>query len=130
MHPTDFGDSTYMVSVPLEAVQGAVEILNRLLEALQYRGVFEAEFKHDQRDGRDKLLEVPAPVGFVGFNAACGVDVCEMAYRDALGLTVEPVINYEVDRRCVQPRLCRELVRNGRLTPWAWGRSLGRGHPA
>jgi D-aspartate ligase len=125
MYPTDFGNSTYMVSVPLEAVQGAVRTLDRLLEALQYRGVFAAEFKHDERDGCDKLLEVnPRPWAQVGFAAACGVDVCEMAYRDALGLTVEPVLNYEVGRRCVEPRFCWELVRKGRLTPWAWGRSL------
>src|SRR5206468_12627170 len=45
MHPTDFGDSVFMVSVPLAAVEPAVETLDRLFEALRYRGVFEAEFK-------------------------------------------------------------------------------------
>jgi len=49
MFPPDFGDSTYMVSVPLDHVRDAVECLDRLFAHLSYRGVFEAEFKYDAR---------------------------------------------------------------------------------
>ena len=77
MHPPDFGDSTYMVSVPLDRVRPAVESLDRLLSHLSYRGVFEAEFKYDARDGEFKLLEVNGrPWYFIGFAAMCGVDLC------------------------------------------------------
>jgi predicted ATP-grasp superfamily ATP-dependent carboligase len=127
MFPPDFGDSTYMVSVPLDRVRPAVESLDRLLAHLSYRGVFEAEFKYDGRDGQFKLLEVNArPWYFIGFAADCGVDFCAMAYRDALGLPVEPVHTYELGRHCVVGSdrfACWALFRQGRLSAWAWLRS-------
>jgi predicted ATP-grasp superfamily ATP-dependent carboligase len=124
MFPPDFGDSTYMVSVPLDRVRAAVEYLDRLLAHLSYRGVFEAEFKYDERDGQFKLLEVNArPWFFIGFAADCGVDLCEMAYWDALSVEVEPVRAYAVGRHCVVGSGCWQLFRQGRLTAWAWLRS-------
>jgi hypothetical protein len=125
MYPSDFGDSVWMVTVPLAAAEPAVRTLDRLFAALRYRGPFEAEFKHDERDGQFKLLEINSrPWVFVAFAARCGLDVCAMAYRDALGLPVAPATDYEVGRHCVQPFLEWGLVREGRLSPWAWGRSL------
>lgn len=127
MFPPDFGDSTYMVSVSIDCVRGAVESLERLLAHLFYRGVFEAEFKYDQRDGQFKLLEVNArPWYFIGFAADCGVDFCAMAYRDALGLAVEPVHTYEPGRHCIVGSdrfACWALFRQGQLSVWAWLRS-------
>ena len=127
MFPPDFGDSTYMVSVSLDRVRAAVESLDRLLAHLSYRGVFEAEFKYDARDGHFKLLEVNGrPWYFIGFAADCGVDLCAMAYRDALGLAVEPVHTYEPGRHCVVGSdrfACWALFRRGQLSAWAWLRS-------
>ena len=127
MFPPDFGDSTYMVSVPVDRVRAAVESLDRLLAHLSYRGVFEAEFKYDDRDGQFKLLEVNArPWYFIGFAADCGVDFCAMAYRDALDLPVEPRHAYPVGRHCVVGAdrfACRALLRQGRLSAWGWLRS-------
>lgn len=127
MYPPDFGDSTYMVSVALDRVRAAVESLDRLLAHLSYRGVFEAEFKYDARDGQFKLLEVNArPWYFIGFAADCGVDFCAMAYRDALGLPVEPVPTYALGRHCVVGSdrfACWALFRRGQLSAGAWLRS-------
>ena len=127
MFPPDFGDSTYMVSVPLDRVRAAVESLDRLLAHLSYRGVFEAEFKYDARDGQFKLLEVNArPWYFIGFAADCGVDFCAMAYRDALGLAVDPVPSYEPGRHCIVGSdrfACWALFCQGQLSAWAWLRS-------
>ena len=127
MYPPDFGDSTYMVSVALDRVRAAVESLDRLLAHLSYRGVFEAEFKYDARDGQFKLLEVNArPWYFIGFAADCGVDFCAMAYRDALGLPVEPVPTYALGRHCVvgsDRYACWALFRRGQLSAGAWLRS-------
>jgi D-aspartate ligase len=127
MYPPDFGDSTYMVSVPLARVASAVASLDRLLPHLSYRGVFEAEFKLDPRDGQFKLLEVNArPWYFIGFAADCGMDFCAMAYRDALGLPVEPQEAYPVGRHCVVGSdrfACWALYRRGELGAWAWLRS-------
>jgi ubiquinone/menaquinone biosynthesis C-methylase UbiE len=106
----------------------AVQAARHLLGALRYRGVFNAQFKYDERDGRFKILEVnPRPWIWVGFAIACGVDVVEMAYRDALGLPVHPVTEYEVGRYTLDPLTDlvagRRLMREGRLTLWTWLRS-------
>ncbi|HSC91001.1 MAG TPA: hypothetical protein VLB86_05040 [Gaiellaceae bacterium] len=104
MYPADFGNSTYHVSVPLEQEPGALASLERLLGHVDYRGVFSAEFKVDERDGAAKLLEVNVrPWWYVEFAALCGVDVCDLAYRDLLGGGAEPVAGYAVGRRSVLP---------------------------
>jgi D-aspartate ligase len=43
-----------------------------------------------------KILEINArPWWYVEASACVGMDVCRMAYHDALGLTVEPVTSYK-----------------------------------
>lgn len=102
MYPPRLGNSTYIESVPLREVESAALFLECLLEKMSYRGIFSAEFKFDDRDGVFKLIEINArPWWYVEFAAKCGVDVCSMAYFDALGQPVEPVTTYEVGRRCV-----------------------------
>ena len=128
MYPEDYGDSSWMVTVPLRDVAAAAETLTRLFSALRYRGVFEAEFKYDERDGAFKLLEVNSrPWSFVGFAARCGVDVCELAYCEAVGLPLTPVTTYDIGRYCVQyavdGRVCWRLFRAGRLRLWDWVKS-------
>jgi predicted ATP-grasp superfamily ATP-dependent carboligase len=127
MFPVDFGNSTLMVSVPLEEVAPAVESLRVLLPDLEYRGVFSAEFKRDERDGLFKLLEVNVrPWWFVEFAAMSGVDVCTMAYRDALGLDVDPVFDYRTGRRHMMfsqhLRALWNLRAEGKLTFRDWMR--------
>jgi predicted ATP-grasp superfamily ATP-dependent carboligase len=96
MNPPRIGNSTFMVSVPLQEVAPAAASLQSLLASLSYRGVFSAEFKYDERDGLFKLFEINArPWWYVDAPARAGIDVCSMAYRDALGLPVEPVTTYE-----------------------------------
>src|SRR5512143_3681452 len=115
MFPEEFGNSTFCVTIPLVEVTGAVETITRLLRGIGYRGVFSAEFKLDDREGLFKLLEVNArPWWYVDFAARCGVDVCGMAYRDALGREIEPVTSYRVGRRSVYPRLDLENRLGGR----------------
>ena len=119
MYPTDFGNSTSTESIPLSEVSAASEALLRLLRQIRYRGIFSAEFKLDERDGVFKVLEVNArPWWYVGFAARSGIDVCDMAYREALGETVEPVETYRAGRRCIFPRLDLEAG----LLEWRAGR--------
>ncbi len=104
MHPPDFGNSTYMVSVTIESIRPAMESLETLLSKLEYRGIFSAEFKRDRRDGRFYLIEVNArPWWYVGFAEDCGVNVCAMAYADALGLPLPSLQPYPVGKKCVYP---------------------------
>jgi D-aspartate ligase len=128
IYPPDFGNSSYMVSEAVTDAEDAVVAVTRLLRHVGYRGIFSAEFKRDERDGVFKLLEVNVrPWWYVEFAERCGVNVCRMAYQDALGEPVEPVTRYAVGRTCVYPYYdfyaCRDLRRRGQLSPIAWAKS-------
>jgi len=104
MYPVDFGNSTAMVSVsPSEAAE-AVTAITRLLAHLNYRGMFSAEFKLDPRDGGFKIIEVNARAWwYVEYAARCGVDVCRMAYNDALERPVTNPAAYAIGKHLVFP---------------------------
>jgi predicted ATP-grasp superfamily ATP-dependent carboligase len=133
MWPPDFGDSSAMVSVPLDAVAPAVGSLETLLHSVSYRGIFSAEFKRDARDGVFRLLDVNARVWkYVDFAASCGVDVCRMAYDDAMGKDVDAVRGYTIGATCVDVYFdrmpCFRLFRERRLGLVEWARCWLRSH--
>jgi D-aspartate ligase len=102
MYPPKLGNSTVTFSVPLDEVEGATVSLESVLQRIAYRGIFSAEFKQDPRGGTFKLIEINArPWWYVEFAARCGVDVCSMAYWDALGTPIDPVTSYAVGRSSV-----------------------------
>jgi len=63
----------------------------------------------------------------VEFAARCGVNVCAMAVRDALGEHVETISKYAIGRRCVFPYYDLQAVRTemaaGRLGLLGWASS-------
>ncbi|WP_077441135.1 hypothetical protein [Rhodanobacter sp. C01] len=101
--PPDFGNSSYCQSIPIDHLQAPVDNMASLLARLDYRGIFSAEFKRDARDGQFRILEVNTRAWtYVEFAACCGVNVCEMAYQDALGLPVTVASrNYAAGAGCV-----------------------------
>ncbi len=129
MYPAKLGNSTVTESVPLAEVGDAQLFLEHLLSEIGYRGIFSAEFKVDQRDGLFKLIEINARAWwYVEFAQRCGVDVCSMAYRDALELPVDPAPGYQVGRRCGllmnDLRACKD---QSRLPGASWWSMLGVG---
>jgi predicted ATP-grasp superfamily ATP-dependent carboligase len=125
MYPLDFGNSTSMVSVPLDEVVAAIDSVERVLTAADYRGIFSVEFKRDPRDGLFKLLEINArPWWYIDFAVRSGVDVCRMAYDDAQGREVEAVETYLVGSTCVFPYYdfftVRTLVADGKMSWRRW----------
>ncbi len=129
MYPIDYGNSTMLVSIPMETLAAAVEPLYRLLRGLNHRGIFSAEFKWDERDQLFKLLEINArPWWQVEFSTLCGVNVCAMAYRDALLDELPVVSTYAVGRRfrilAHDLRAFRDLRRQGSETFGSWLASL------
>lgn len=135
MSPPDFGNSTLMVSVAVSDTDNASATLKALFADIGYRGIFSAEFKRDPRDGVFNLIEVNArPWWYVEFAARCGVNVCSLAIRDALGEPIETISEYAVGRRCVFPYYDLQAVRAelsaGRLGLLGWARSwLGAYQP-
>lgn len=122
MHPPHFGNSTFLRSVALAEVADIVATVDRLIEGCGLRGIFSVELKRDANTGIAKVLEVNArPWWYVHYATACGVNVCEMTYRAALGEHVAAHDgNYRVGRSCVYVRpdlrVCRDLRREGKLS--------------
>lgn len=118
MYPTDFGNSSFMRSVPARDAGPAVDAIEHLLGTVGFRGIYSAEFKRDSRDGTFRLLEVNArPWWYLEFAARCGIDVAWLAYLDALGEPVPEQFEYEVGRTLAFPRYdlfaCLEARRRG-----------------
>ncbi len=135
IYPNKLGNSTLMESIPLQSVPAARDILNRIIAAAEYRGILSAEFKYDHRDGLCKIIEInPRPWWYIEFAARCGVDICALAYCDALGMTISPVESYRVGQRCVfflnDCRAYRHLRRLGMLNLWSWMKSCLRAEDA
>jgi predicted ATP-grasp superfamily ATP-dependent carboligase len=123
-----FVNASCMVSIPLAEAKALVHTLDRLLPALRYRGIFNAQFKYDERDGLFKLLEVnPRVWGGVSLPVSCGVNLIKMAYQDALGRPVDRAADYPVGRYWVYASRDRavswRLFREGRLTVGDWIRT-------
>jgi predicted ATP-grasp superfamily ATP-dependent carboligase len=131
MFPPRLGNSTFVSSVPLDELESAVFSLEYLLDQIKYRGIFSAEFKRDPRDQTCKLIEINArPWWYVEFAARCGVDVCSMAYRDALELPVDADTRYDVGRTCVFApndfRSLRDAAAESRSRWWSLVRNWWR----
>ena len=64
----------------------------RFLRSLHYSGLVEVELKHDQRDGRYKLLDINARAWtWNALGSIAGVDFAHVLWRLAMGETVAPV---------------------------------------
>lgn len=123
IYPRDFGNSSYSQSIPLTEVAPAEAHLRELLTKLDYRGIFSAEFKRDERDGQFRILEVNIRAWwYVEFAARCGVNVCRMAYDDARGEPVTAVSrDYPVGAGCINfPGDIKSVLRAGRLERGPW----------
>jgi predicted ATP-grasp superfamily ATP-dependent carboligase len=89
-HPSDFGRaSTFVETIELpELAQPSLAFL----QAIDYYGLVELEYKQDPRDGSYKLLDVNARTwGYHTLGEAAGVDFSHLLFRDQLGLPVERV---------------------------------------
>ena len=127
----ELSNSSCLVSIDIEPMRDAAENLERFLRDIGYRGMFSAEFKLDRRDGRLKFIEVNTRVwGDMGLALRCGVDVVQMAYKDALGEDVQPVLDYKVGQHWINLHrdrvVARDLIRDRQLTWGAFGRSWMR----
>ena len=77
-----------------------------VLRFVEYRGIFNAEFKYDKRDREFKLLEVNVrPWWQIEFAQECNVDICGLAYNDAVGQTLETIRTYKIGEHYAIPSL-------------------------
>jgi D-aspartate ligase len=88
-HPPEFGRaSTFVETVDVPALE---EYSGRLLDALDFYGLVELEYKHDPRDDHFQLLDFNARAwGYHSLGAGAGVDFPYLVFADQMGLQVEP----------------------------------------
>ena len=109
-------------------VPQAARSLQRIAQHLGCRGIVSGEFKQDPRDGAYKLLEINSRVWwFVEFAGRCGVDLCTMSYRDALGQKIEPIETYETGAKFVHAyydfHATKAMLRTGKIGALAAAKS-------
>lgn len=99
MDPPRLANTCSDVTIPLADVEACLPPLRRLLDDVGYRGIFNVEFKFDERDGRFKIIELnPRPFWLIGHIASAGVDLPWMSYLDAQELPVQTPAPYQVGR--------------------------------
>jgi len=86
-HPLEFGRaSTFVETVDLPLLETLSECF---LQAIDYYGLVELEYKFDPRDGQYKLLDVNARTwGYHSLGSRAGVDFPYLLFADQLGETV------------------------------------------
>ena len=86
-HPVEFGRaSTFVQTIELPELE---EMSERFLRSIDYYGLVELEYKHDERDGQTKLLDVNARTwGYHSLGQRAGVDFPYLLYADQVGLPV------------------------------------------
>src|SRR2546429_1426193 len=72
-YPIDFGlSSCYVEAIP---VPGLIDLARRLVREMGLSGVAEVEFKHDEREGTYKLLDINIRLwGWHALCVPCGLD--------------------------------------------------------
>lgn len=99
MDPPRIANTCSDVTIPLAEVDQVMDPLRTLLAAVDYRGIFNVEFKLDERDGRYKIIEVnPRPFWLIGHIARAGADLPWLAYLDAQGLPLPAKVSYQIGR--------------------------------
>jgi len=95
--PHGFGCNSLIESISMSDVPFLKEITENYLRKLRYHGIFETEFKRDQRDGSFKLLEINARSWWQNsFPTKCGINLILMAYLDAIGKRIDYTDTYRI----------------------------------
>ena len=129
-YPANMGLATYHVT---DYVPGVKEPSLRLFQSTGLRGLANAEFKYDARDGRLKLIECNARFTAAnGLVARAGIDLGSLVYNRIVGLPLPPGDHFKKGLTLWDPlrdyKAFRELRRGGELTFWQWIRSIARPH--
>lgn len=129
-HPPDFGRaSTFVETVDLPLLESLSE---RFLQAIDYYGLVELEYKLDPRDGQYKLLDFNARTwGYHTLGLRAGVDFPYLLFADQLGESVEPCraqIGVKWIRLITDLPTSMQEIRNARLDWRVYLRSLRSFH--
>lgn len=126
MWPLTFGNSTFCRSIPIDQVNAQHKTLIKYLKAINYSGLFSAEFKKDERDCVVKLLEINfrTSAWFSALSASCGVNIMKIAYLDSIGEEVKIYESYRRDFKWLELetdlRASARMISTGDLSIPVW----------
>ncbi len=125
-HPINMGLACYHVT---DHVPNVGELSRRLFRHAGLRGLANAEFKLDKRDGQLKLIECNARFTSAnGLVARAGFDLSNFVYNRIVGIEQPPLSEFRDGLRLWDPlqdfRAYRELKARGELTFIQWIRSV------
>lgn len=125
-NPPNMGLGCYHVTDRNPAVR---ELALQLFQAVGLRGLANAEFKRDERDGQLKLIECNARFTEAnGLVAQSGFDLARFVYNRITNLPQQPLKTYRTGLRLWYPlddfRSFLTLRRQGQLTTTQWLASL------
>jgi len=128
--PIDFGCNSLIESIPVKEVSELKGPLEDYLKRIKYCGLFEAEFKHDDRDDVTKLIEINARGWWQNhFPTVCGLNLVLMAYLDAIGKHVKYRETYKTGLKWIHSfgdmRAAMTMFQNGELGFSEWLHSIG-----
>lgn len=132
--PINMGLACYHVT---DHVPQVGELSRRLFRQAGLRGLANAEFKLDKRDGQLKLIECNARFTAAnGLVARAGFDLSSFVYNRIVGIEQRPLSDFQDGLRLWDPlldfRAFRELKACGEMTFIQWVRSVmhGQSFPA
>lgn len=127
-YPPDTGQTSLGLCIWNETVASTTKAF---LKELGYRGIVDLGYRHDERDGKYKMLDINPRLGaaFRLFVATNGLDVARALYLDLTGQPVPPATPREGRKWFVENYdlvSCAQLSRQRRLTFRQWCRSFRR----
>lgn len=125
-HPTNMGLACYHIT---DRVEGVCELALALFRQVGLRGLANAEFKLDQRDGQLKLMECNARFTAAnGLVTKAGFDLGSFVYNRLVGLPQERLTEFRTGLRLWDPfrdfQAFRELRQRGELSLFQWLASI------
>ena len=126
--PVNMGLATYHVT---DHVDGVKEPALRLFQHAGLRGLANAEFKYDRRDGKLKLIECNARFTAAnGLVTRAGIDLGSLVYNRIVGLPLPPLDHFKAGLTLWDPlrdlKALGELRTRGEITFFQWARSVMR----
>jgi predicted ATP-grasp superfamily ATP-dependent carboligase len=124
--PPVIANSCLTESVPLSPFRNVVDPLLKYLVDIGYRGIMQATFKRDPRDGAYRILEVNARSWtHNSFPTKCGLNIVWKAYLDSIGLDGSYTEDYSVGVKWIN--ILEDLaasVTAGEIMKPSWMKSL------
>lgn len=124
--PPDFGNTTLCVSIPVSRLAFENEKLTHFIKNINYNGLASAEYKKDQNDGKNKMLEINArPWYHLWLSSKCGINILFSSYLDAIGEKTEcKQKEYKVGIKSIHLHYdmltSRKMMQKGELTVPEW----------